>query len=154
MIKRFYPSNLPEFPYEPKSDRFAIRRISDNVGEGVIALTSFEPGDIAFAFTGFLTNYITQFTLKFADGLHIHDPYFMGKILHCCEPNTICDMSRRVFITVKPIAAGGIVTMDYAQTEDVLFKPFFCSCGALHCRGYVTGKLETVTTEADLLIKS
>jgi hypothetical protein len=144
MIKRFYPSSLPGFEHEPKSNKFAIKTIGDGVGEGVVTLVPFEPGEIVFAFTGFLVDQISQFTLQYADGLHLHDPYFMGKVLHCCEPNTYCDMRRRLFIATTPINSGNLITMDYAQTEEVLFKSFFCSCGAERCRGYITGRSEVV----------
>jgi hypothetical protein len=32
--------------------------------------------------------------------------------------------------------------MDYAETEDVLFKQFPCSCAAPNCRGWITGRRE------------
>lgn len=84
---RFYPESFPAFDYEPTRDRFEIRRIGDGVGEGVVSLTSFEPGEIVFAFTGVFSSVITQYTLQVTEKLHLHDPYFMGKILHCCDPN-------------------------------------------------------------------
>jgi hypothetical protein len=150
MNKRFYPDSVPLFPHEPTTDLFAIRKLGDNVGEGVGALKTFYPGDIIFAFTGFMIDSITQFSLKYADGLHLHDPFFMGKVLHSCEPNSYCDMSRRLFVATKVINSGEIITMDYAQTEDVLFKSFFCSCGSSKCRGYVTGRLERDMAETML----
>lgn len=141
---RFYPDTLPTYDYEPTSENFAIRRFDDNTGEGVVALRSFEPGDIIFRFTGFVLNEITQFSLQLSEGVHIHDPYFMGKVLHSCEPNASCDMETRTFTALKPIEAGACVTMDYGETEDRLFKSFQCSCGAENCRGVVTGRLEAL----------
>ncbi|WP_339138175.1 MAG: hypothetical protein WGN25_08090 [Candidatus Electrothrix sp. GW3-4] len=32
--------------------------------------------------------------------------------------------------------------MDYAETEDVLFKQFPCSCGSPACRLWITGRKE------------
>jgi len=141
-MKRFYPDCLPPFQYEPSCEDFEIRRISDRIGQGVIALKSFHKGDLVCAFTGFLTDTITQFTLQLSRRVHIHDPYFMGKVLHSCDPNTICDVKKRVFIAIKDIAPGEPVTIDYAHTEVILYKPFHCSCGAANCRGYVTGALQ------------
>lgn len=141
-MKRFYPDAVPLFKYEPSCDDFEIRRISDTIGQGVIALKPFRKGEIVAAFTGFLTDTITQFTLQLNRRSHIHDPYFMGKILHSCDPNMVCDIKKRIFIALKDITAGEPVTIDYAHTEVILFKPFHCSCGSANCRGYVTGALQ------------
>jgi len=89
------------------------------------------------AFTGFMINEITQFSLTYREGIHVHDPYFMGKVLHACDPNTYCDMEQRIFFAVKDIKAGELVTMDYEQTEPVLFKTFNCRCGSPLCRGRI-----------------
>jgi len=140
---RFYPDALPSFPYEPTRERFSIAQVGDTVGEGVMTHVPFNTGDIIFAFTGFFTNEITQFSLQVYDGLHLHDPYFMGKVLHSCDPNASCDMSRRLFIALKPIQPGEFITMDYAETEDYLFKTFPCQCGAANCRGYVKGRKDS-----------
>jgi hypothetical protein len=37
--------------------------------------------------------------------------------------------------------------MDYAETEDTLFKQFPCSCGSSNCRGWITGRKEMVNGE-------
>jgi uncharacterized protein len=140
---RFYPDALPAFENEPTRDRFAIVRVGDSVGEGVNTLVAHNKGDVLFAFTGFFSTEITQFSLQVHDGLHLHDPYFMGKVLHSCDANAYCDMEKRQFIALRPIEAGEFITMDYAQTEDYLFKTFPCSCGAENCRGYVTGRKQT-----------
>jgi hypothetical protein len=42
------------------------------------------------------------------------------------------------------------LTMDYAQTEDVLYRQFPCSCGAENCRGWITGRKEAPIAEAVL----
>ncbi len=139
---RFYPDFIPPFEYEPTRDRFEIRYIGDSVGQGVVALTDFNVGDIVFAFTGIFSSKITQFTLRVTDTLHLHDPFFMGKVLHSCDPNCYVDMNARTFTAIKPIKAGDFVTMDYAQTEAVLYKPFRCSCGSANCRGWVRGYAE------------
>lgn len=140
MSNRFYPDSYPPFAYEPTRDRFAIRPIGDTVGEGVVALVALQPGEIAFRFAGVLLNDITLFTLQYAPGLHLHDPYFMGKLLHACEPNLSCDMARREFTVIRPVAPGDLLTMDYEQTEDVLYRPFVCGCGAPTCRGLIQGR--------------
>lgn len=150
-MKRFYPDSLPAFANEPSVKKFAIQKISQSVGEGVVALVPFSRGEIVCAFTGYLVNVITQYSLMLGPGQHVHDPYFMGKVLHSCDPNTFCDMKRRVFVARKHIKAGEWVTMDYAQTEEELFKPFPCSCGSVNCRGFITGRAEAAAVAGNFL---
>jgi hypothetical protein len=137
---RFYPETVHPFRFEPTRDRFSIRQIDDNQGQGIFSLAEFAKGDVVFAFTGFFSSELTQFSLQVGENLHLHDPYFYGKILHSCDPNCSVDLNRRVFIATKPISSGDLVTMDYAQTEDILYKVFPCSCGSTNCRGMVVGK--------------
>jgi hypothetical protein len=51
-------------------------------------------------------------------------------------------MQQRLFTAIKPVAVGEFITMDYAQTEDYLFRTFPCQCGAENCRGIVKGRKE------------
>ena len=104
---RYYPDFVPPFANEPSSEKFAIRPIDGNIGEGVVALTGFAPGKLVFVFTGYFMSEITLFTLQVRPGLYIHDPYFMGKVLHRCDPNCDVDMETRSFYARKPIQAGG-----------------------------------------------
>jgi hypothetical protein len=134
---RFYPPELPSFTNEPTRDRFAIRRLNDQVGEGVVSLADLAEGDIVFAFTGLVVAAPTMYSLRMSPEVHIHDPYFMGKVLHHCDPNCTVDMAARVFIARRPIKIGDPITMDYAQTEDRLHRAFDCHCGAEHCRGRI-----------------
>ncbi|MCB1645728.1 MAG: hypothetical protein KDI36_09755 [Pseudomonadales bacterium] len=139
MGQRFYPDTIPPFEYEPTRDRFSIPA-DPRFGEGVVSLVPFSKGDIVFAFTGFFSAQVTQFSLQVRKDLHLHDPYFYGKILHSCQPNTRVYPGKRQFIAVRSIEPGQYVTMDYAQTEDFLFRTFECGCGSRRCRGFVTGK--------------
>ncbi len=139
-IRRFYPESIPSFEHEPTRDRFRIKQFKNGEGEGVVSLTSFEPGDIVFALTGSVSTEVTQFSLQLEENQHLHDPYFYGKILHSCDPNCHVDVANRRFIATRSIKKGDLVTMDYAQTEDFLFKSFPCSCGVVNCRGIVLGR--------------
>ncbi|MEO1287800.1 MAG: SET domain-containing protein-lysine N-methyltransferase [Chloroflexota bacterium] len=137
---RFYPEDMPAFANEPTRDRFDIVRVDDGVGVGVMTCDEFKAGDVIFSFTGFFSDEITQYTLQVCDGLHLHDPYFMGRVLHSCDPNASCDMATRTFTALRDIQMGEFITMDYCETEDYLFKTFPCSCGADNCRGVVKGR--------------
>ncbi|XOV83602.1 MAG: metalloregulator ArsR/SmtB family transcription factor [bacterium] len=148
---RFYPDYMPEFSYEPTRDRFHIGYENDHIGEGVRSLVNFAAGDVVFACSGVLCTEVTQFSLQLAPGLHLHDPYFYGKILHSCEPNTRVDLATRQFKAVRPIYPGDFVTMDYAQTEDYLYRCFPCACGAPTCRKSVQGRLQVQTSKLDVV---
>lgn len=139
-MQRFYPESIPSFEHEPTRDRFRIKQFRNGEGQGVVSLTSFESGDVVFALTGTVSAEVTQFSLQVGKNQHLHDPYFYGKILHSCDPNCHVDVENRRFIATKPIRKGDLVTMDYAQTEDYLFKSFPCCCGAANCRGVVLGR--------------
>ena len=139
--KRFYPDFVPPFADEPLADKFAIRPIDGNVGAGVVSLTDFAAGQLVFVFTGIFMSEITLFTLQVRPGLYIHDPFFMGKVLHRCDPNCDVDMATRSFHARKPIRAGDWITMNYEQTEDQLFRPFRCHCGDEPCEGLEAGRL-------------
>ena len=135
---RFYPPHIQPFAYEPTRDNFEI--ISNiNVGEGIITKRHFYKGEIVYRFTGELLNYQTLFTLQKTNGEYIHDPYFMGKTLHCCDPNTDCDMTTLTFTARRDIMPGEYITMDYDSTEEELYRSFFCQCGSLNCRGWIKG---------------
>lgn len=141
MTTRFYPEAVPSFVNEPTHDRFAIRKIDGSVGEGVVALIPFAAGEIVFGFTGFYSSEITLFSLQVEPGRYLHDPFFMGKILHRCDANCDVDMQRRIFTARRPIAPGDWVTMNYEQTEDRLFRAFECCCGAAPCAGFEPNRL-------------
>lgn len=158
--KRFYPDTLPEFEYEPDFEAFQILQIGSESGQGIITRKAFNPGDIVFRFTGFLLTEVSLFSLQIRPGLHLHDPFFMGKVLHSCNPNMLCDMQKRTFTACKTIYPGDIITMDYETTEDRLFRPFRCVCGADNCRGLIRGKKVveveslTVLKEMDIKLKA
>lgn len=137
---RFYPEQLPSFQYEPTRDRFSIVSLGENVGEAVVCLTDFAAGDVVFACTGFFSDSVTLFSLQITPTLHLHDPYFYGKLMHSCDPNVRVDVNTRQFIATRAIRAGEPVTLDYAASEDYLFRSFPCRCGAAQCRGVVAGR--------------
>ncbi len=141
--ERLYPADIEPFAFEPLRSDFVIEPAGETKGEGLVALRAFAPGDVVFAFTGTLVPEITQYTLQLDATTHIHDPHVMGKVLHHCAPNCRVDMQQRTFVAVRPIAAGDYVTMDYCQTEDVLFKAFRCDCAAPGCRGFIMGRVLT-----------
>lgn len=145
-LKRFYPDSVLYNPYEPSVEKFEILT-NNTFGKGVVSKSYYEPGDLLFRFEGEIMDYQTLYTLQKRKDLYIEDKYFMGRILHSCDPNTIVNMENQEFWSIKPIKPGDYVTMDYDSTEDVLYQPFHCKCGTDKCRGYIAGKLKIVTLD-------
>ncbi|KRF43769.1 hypothetical protein ASG93_02310 [Paenibacillus sp. Soil787] len=136
---RFYPNHFDHHPNEPTKDKFAIS-YDQKYGEGVMAKMFFRKGELLFRFHGTLLDYQTLYTLQKKQGLYIEDPYFMGKILHRCDPNTTVDMEEQVFWASKDIRPGDLITMDYESTEDKLYRSFHCQCESRNCRKLISGK--------------
>lgn len=142
MSGRFYPDDVEAFAFEPDRKRFSI--ISDMVkGNGVITLVPFAANDIVFRFAGVILPYQTQHSLQIKRGAYIHDPYFMGMVLHSCDPNMACDIGTFTFTALREILPGEYLTMDYETTEEELFREFSCCCGSEGCRGMIRGSRKT-----------
>ena len=138
MNDRFYPPTIGPFKHEPSRKKFRIV-VEGEKGEGVITLSPFRKNRIVFTFRGDELTYQTLFTLQITRGRYLHDPYFMGKILHSCEPNLRCDMRTFTFTALRDIQPGEYLTMDYETTEEVLYREFQCGCGSPNCRGRIRG---------------
>ena len=147
MNNRFYEGLCDPFAYEPTKDCLSVLQTEEQ-GEGLVALRSFSPGDVVFRFYGPMRDEQTLFTLQKEPGVFVEDPLVMGKVLHSCAPNMECDMATQTFTASKPIASGDFLTMDYETTEDELFRPFVCQCGAPQCRGEIKGRIYRVESRA------
>lgn len=138
---RIYPAHLTRVTLEPQSDCFRVVDVDADRGQGVLVLRPFLSGETLFRMNGELTSQVTLHSLQLAPGCHLDDPYFAGKVLHSCDPNSRLDVETRLFVALRDIDRGELLTMDYEHTEDTLFRPFWCRCGAAGCRGEVVGRL-------------
>lgn len=145
---RLYPSFLPVIPDEPRAEDFAVVDVDAQRGQGVRVLHDFAAGEVLFRMNGVLRDYVTQYTLQVGPSEHLDDPYVAGKVLHSCEPNARLEPETRLYYAARDIAAGELLTMDYDETEDYLFKAFECRCGAADCRGYIAGRLASAPLTA------
>jgi uncharacterized protein len=71
----------------------------------------------------------------------VHRDHREGGMLytnHSCEPN-IGIQGQIVFLAMRDIAVGEELTHDWATTDDLDYE-MACRCGALNCRGVITGK--------------
>ena len=140
-MKRFYPDHLPVVPNEARWEDFRVLDVDGKRGQGVLVLRDYSQGSVLFRMNGTLKTEMTLHSLQMAPGLHLDDPYIAGKVLHSCEPNSWLDVETRIYFATRDIEAGELLTMDYDETEDVLFRAFRCCCGSTQCRGTIGGRL-------------
>lgn len=137
-----YPKTYGENPLFPQARDFRVITKDESTGYGVLALRSYQAGESIAVIAGELVPEILQHTLQLSEGKHLLDRYFTGYLLHSCSPNISVDMQNMTVTALKGIPSNTFLTMDYAETEEVLYKQFPCSCGSDACRGWITGSLE------------
>ncbi len=137
-----YPPELGNDPLFPRAEDFSVIFKDKQTGRGVISYRSFKKGEVLAKIAKNPVDDIRQHTLQLSQTSHNFDPYFSGYFLHSCAPNVSVDMEKMTVTALQDIAANSYLYMDYAETEDYLFKQFPCSCGAENCRGWITGSLE------------
>jgi hypothetical protein len=125
-----------------ESDGLRICHTDVAYGLGVETTRPREAGEVVHRFTGVIGPEIRQHTLQVDAHRHIADTRFIGFLSHACEPNCRLDMERFELVALRDIAAGALLTIDYAATEDRLYRQFACHCGAARCRGWITGRAE------------
>jgi hypothetical protein len=128
-------------PNGADADRLALS-FSDRFGLCVRATKPVAPGDVLDRFTGLIGADVSQHSLQVEPGRHISETRFIGFLSHGCDPNCRLDMARFELVALRGIASGDILTIDYAQTEDVLHAQFACGCGADACRRWIVGRNE------------
>lgn len=144
-----YPASYTYNPLYPKNEDFAIVK-DDKFGLGVVTYKSFSRGDLVAAIHGDIIQDIRQHSLQIKPGVHLYDTHFSGYFLHSCAPNVRLDMKRMLVFASRKIKPGDYLLMDYAQTEDVLYRQFPCSCGSKRCRGWITGKKQAIDEDDPL----
>ena len=116
-------------------------------GLGVRTLIPRRAGEVVHRFTGVITPDLRLHSLQVSEHLHISETRFIGFLSHSCDPNCRLDMDRFEVEALKDVDADGLLTIDYAATEDVLYRQFACHCGAESCRHWITGRAETINDE-------
>lgn len=113
-------------------------------GAALVASRDLEPGELVGDFQGKVSRAVGQHTLQMLPGLHVELGHSVGLLAHGCAPNCVLDMHALELLAIRPIRSGERLTIDYAQTEDRLFRQFPCDCGALECRRWISGRREPV----------
>lgn len=144
-----YPNEFqldPNYRYPTKED-FHVGSRESGKGYGVYTKKAIKRGDLVARITGNIVPKVNQHTLQMTPTTHMHDMYFTGFLLHSCSPNIYLDMTEFEVWALRDMDAGQALTMDYATTEDVLFKQFPCLCNTPNCRHWITGRKEEVNEE-------
>jgi len=131
----------------PKEEDFKVCRKEYGKGVGVYVKKPFKRGELVARITGNIIPHMGQHTLQITPTTHLLDQYFTGFLLHSCSPNIYLDMLEFEIWALRDIDAGQSMTMDYASTEDVLYKQFPCLCQTHNCRHWITGRKEEVSNE-------
>lgn len=139
-----YPIDMLISKNFPTKSDFSVEQIDENKGKGVRCLKDFQRGGLIACFTGEILAEVTQHTIQLDSHRHLLDLSFVGYLLHSCSPNALLDTSRFIIWALADIKAGELLTIDYAVTEDALFKQFPCGCGAPNCRKWISGRAEPV----------
>lgn len=131
----------------PSTEHFQVVHDANGVGAGIKACVAFDSRVRIARVSGYALNERRAHTLQLSSRIHLYDPWFSGLLLHSCNPCVFFDSTYLEVWSVQTIAAGTLLTMDYASTEDVLFRQFACQCGELNCRGWITGGEEPLNAE-------
>lgn len=130
-----------------RDETLEVLDTSSETGLGVRTLTPRRAGEVVHQFTGLITPELRLHSLQVTETLHISDTQYIGFLSHSCDPNCRLDMSKFEVQALRDAAAGDLLTIDYAATEDVLYRQFACHCGAATCRRWITGRAEGANAE-------
>lgn len=131
----------------PKSEDFTVCKQEDGKGAGVYTKRAFKRGEMVARITGNIVPHMNQHTLQITPTTHLYDIFFTGYLLHSCSPNVYLDMQEFELWALRDIEPRQSLTMDYASTEDILFKQFPCLCETPNCRYWITGRKERINVQ-------
>ena len=131
----------------PSSEKFEVVLNIEGVGVGIRARTAFDSRVCIAKVSGYALSERRLHTLQLSSRTHLYDCWFSGLFSHSCKPNVFLDLHYLEVWALRDIRPGELLSMDYAMTEDVLFRQFACQCGELNCRGWITGHDELLNAE-------
>jgi SET domain-containing protein len=150
---QIYPYEIEEPSGYPTQEDFFVSTEGDEKGFGLYTRRPYKKGEQMARFTGEVRDEILLHTLQITPTRHLHDPHFVGYLLHACDPNVALNMETLTMWALTDIDAGEALTMDYTSTEDVLYRQFPCLCQSSHCRKWITGGLELINEEGRAHLK-
>ena len=79
-------------------------------------------------------------TIQISDNEHIELlPAYLECVNHSCDPNCFFDVTKQLFISLKPIHAGEEFTFFYPSSEWDMDQAFQCNCRSAACIGLIKG---------------
>ena len=142
------------YPFKPKlgegypsTQHFEVVRTADGEGAAIKTRITFDSRVCIANISGYALSERRQHTLQLSSRIHLYDCWFCGLFSHSCKPNVFLDLHYLEVWTLHEIRAGAPLTIDYANTEEVLFRQFACRCGELNCRAWITGRNEPLNAE-------
>ncbi len=128
----------------PEEEGVELLLTADGKGEGVLATRPFATGETVMVgfLIGPLTGNNSHATQVGPSRWALHGG--LGpKVNHSCDPNCgvrLNDEQAFNFVARRPISSGQELTFDYAMRNFTIEHfPTVCLCGAVQCRGSVTG---------------
>ncbi len=122
-------ANVEAFCRPGEIERRARTRVACREGDALasFAASTFEPSP-------------TKYTVQVELDRHIRlKPEVIQYICHSCDPNVRFDVTRRMIVALKPLAAGEELNFFYPTTEWNMAEPFDCWCGTDRCHGRIAG---------------
>ena len=123
----------------PSRRDFEVRQTTNGRDNGIVARRRFAPLERMCRVSGLIVSRRRLHTLQILPDIHMYDPRFAGLLQHSCSPNVFLDMSELWLWALTTIEEGDCLTMDYASTEQKLYRQFACRCGSSNCHGWITG---------------
>lgn len=83
---------------------------------------------------------IRRYTLQIEENLYLVTAHVgpADWVNHSCQPNAGLN-GQVVLVALREIAPGEEICYDYATSDGSPYDEFDCQCGAINCRGRVTG---------------
>lgn len=131
----------------PSTAQFKVVRYPNGKRGGIKARIDFDSRLRIALVSGYAVSERRSHTLQLSSRIHLYDSWFCGLIRHSCKPNVLLDTTYMELWTLNTITAGSLLTLDYAITEDALYRQFACHCGELNCRGWITGSKEPLNAQ-------
>ena len=118
-------------------------------GNGIFALVPLMKAELIAVFGGSIYSWDTFTALPERErslSLQVEENLFLvpvnidsgDYVNHCCEPNAGL-LGQIVLVAMRDIQPGEEVCFDYAMSDASPYDEFECACGAVQCRGSVTG---------------
>jgi hypothetical protein len=132
------------------SPKLEVRAAPKKGGFAVFCIQAIEKDELLAIWSGEILSLEQVESLSAEERSHtvqIDEGFFLGPagpadasecINHSCNPNAGI-RGQISLVAMRPIDAGEEITFDYAMTDGTAFDEFPCACGALSCRGRVSG---------------